>query len=177
MSSSINPSNARLVCLLCNLRGAEFGGLAHPPNFGYCFFCHGDRFTDNLESQSLKATVITTNMYFTRDAETLKIIGSICSYKTSRTRKLKNSKKSQLTDFLTARLPFAAAGATITWSGQLVTCFSQNGFFLWILTFLFSKQNLNENAENLILTFSLLAAVCLAATLGPSLADVFHLKM
>merc|ERR1719458_8655 len=27
-------------------------------------------------------------MYFTRDAETLKIIGSICSYKTSRTRKL-----------------------------------------------------------------------------------------
>merc|ERR1719305_2031410 len=38
-------------------------------------------------------------MYFTRDAETLKIIGSICSYKTSRTRKLKNSKKVTINGF------------------------------------------------------------------------------
>ena len=99
-SSHWNCSNARLVWQICNLQGAEFGQLNHPPTFGPCFFFHGDRFTAcesqatyNLESQTLKATAVATNMYFTRDAETLKIYRiNLCSYKTSRTQKLKNSK-------------------------------------------------------------------------------------
>ena len=73
--------NAKLVWRLCNLQGAEFGQLAHPPAFGACFFFRGDGFTAtyNLETQTLKASAVATNMYFTRVAETLKILGPACS--------------------------------------------------------------------------------------------------